>query len=189
MGEQPAPDRITGRASSTDLDLIHRVMAGDETALASLYDRYSGIVYSVARRILNDDGAAEEVLQDIFYQLWRTASNFDESRGGLTGWLLVSARNRAIDRLRHHKSSEGLDEERPVAVKSNLESQVAQSELMGKVKGSLLALPEAQRAALELAYFEGLTHTEIAERTGEPLGTIKTRLRSALQTLRQALNP
>lgn len=189
MGEQPAPDRITPETSSSDLALIQRAMAGDETALASLYDRYSGIVYSVARRILNDDGAAEEVLQDIFYQLWRTASNFDESRGGLAGWLLVSARNRAIDRLRRRKPSESFNEERPVVVKSNLESAAAQNELMEKVKGVLLALPEAQRAALELAYFEGLTHTEIAERTGQPLGTIKTRLRSALQTLRQALNP
>jgi RNA polymerase sigma-70 factor (ECF subfamily) len=189
MGEQPASDRIGPEISSSDLALIKRVMAGDETALASLYDRYSGIVYSVARRILNDEGAAEEVLQDIFYQLWRTASNFDESRGGLAGWLLVSARNRAIDRLRRRKVSKGLDEERPVVVKSNLESSAMQSELINRVKGVVLALPEAQRAALELAYFEGLTHTEIAERTGEPLGTIKTRLRSALQTLRQTLNP
>ena len=189
MGEQPAPDHTAPETSPRDLALIQRVMAGDETALASLYDRYSGIVYSVASRILNDDGAAEEVLQDIFYQLWRTASNFDESRGGLAGWLLVSARNRAIDRLRRRKVLVGLDEERPVAVKSDLESAAAQGELMEKVTGALLALPEAQRAALELAYFEGLTHTEIAERTREPLGTIKTRLRAALQTLRQALNP
>jgi len=174
---------------SSDMTLIRGVMAGDETALASLYDRYSGVVYSVAKRILDDQGAAEEVLQDIFYQLWRTASNFDESRGGLAGWLLVSARNRAIDRLRRRKPSEGIDDDKPVAVKSSLESEIAQGELMGKVKGALQGLPETQRATLELAYFEGLTHTEIAQRTGEPLGTVKTRLRSALQTLRQALNP
>lgn len=189
MGKRPVEDRIPREPLSSDLTLIRRVMAGDETALATLYDRYSGVVYSAANRILNDNGATEEVLQDIFYQLWRTASNFDESRGGLAGWLLVSARNRAIDRLRRRKPSENIDDEKPVAVKSNLETEIAQSEMMEKVKGVLQALPETQRAALELAYFEGLTHTEIAQRTGEPLGTVKTRLRSALQTLRQALNP
>jgi RNA polymerase sigma-70 factor (ECF subfamily) len=174
---------------STDLSLIHRVTAGDETALATLYDRYSGIVYSVARRILNDNGAAEEVLQDIFFQLWQTASNFDESRGGLAGLLLVSARNRAIDRLRGRKPSESLDAEKMVSMRPALESEIMQNEMRAQIRGALDELPEAQRAALELAFFEGLTHSEIARRMGEPLGTVKTRIRSAVQTLKLALNP
>jgi len=173
-----------------DQNLIRRVVGGDETALAILYDRYAGIVYSMVRRVLNDVGAAEEVLQDIFHQLWRTASSFDAERGTLAGWLLVIARNRAIDRLRRRQKGE--DEplwENLVPCALNLESSVAREELMRKVRAALVALPGPQREALELAYFEGLTHTEIAERTGEPLGTIKTRLRSALQALRKTLNP
>ncbi len=178
--ESPIPDQ----------NLIRRVVGGDEAALAILYDRYAGIVYSVVSRVLNDVGAAEEVLQDIFHQLWRTASNFDAKRGTLAGWLLVMARNRAIDRLRRRrKGEEDPLVENLVPFALNLEASAAREELMGKVKAALVALPGSQREALELAYFEGLTHTEIAERTREPLGTIKTRLRSALQALRKTLNP
>ncbi len=177
--ESPIPDQ----------NLIRRVVGGDEAALAILYDRYAGIVYSVVSRVLKDVGAAEEVLQDIFHQLWRTASNFDADRGTLAGWLLVIARNRAIDRLRRRRKAEDTLQENLIPFALNLESTVAREELMGKVKAALAALPGSQREALELAYFEGLTHTEIAERTREPLGTIKTRLRSALQALRRTLNP
>lgn len=173
-----------------DYELIGRVGGGDETALAILYDRYAGIVYSLAIRVLNDVGAAEEVLQDIFHQLWRTASNFDRERGTLAGWLLVMARSRAVDRLRRRqKGKEKALQENLVPCALDLESSVAREELVRKVKAVLAALPGPQRQALELAYFEGLTHSEIAARTREPLGTIKTRLRSALQALRKTLNP
>ena len=158
--------------------------------MRSLYDRYGGMVYSVAQRVLNDSGAAEEVLQDIFMQLWRNAESFDPARGSLSGWLLVMARNRAIDRLRRRPAGQNVDAETinvPLAV--SLESTVAQHELMARVAAAVAALPEAQQKTLELAYYKGMTHTEIAAATGEPLGTVKTRLRSALQTLRQALNP
>ncbi|MGH9439778.1 MAG: sigma-70 family RNA polymerase sigma factor, partial [Terriglobia bacterium] len=104
------PDNAEPRV--TDLELIRRITAGDESALASLYDRYSGIVYSVALRVLQDSGAAEEVLQDIFYQLWCNAANFDASRGTLGAWLLVSARNRSIDRLRRRKPATAAEDER-----------------------------------------------------------------------------
>lgn len=173
-------------AGAADLDLIRRVAQGDESALSGLYDRYGGLVYSVAYRVLNDVGAAEEILQDIFYQLWRTASNYDASRGKLGAWLLVSARNRAIDRLRRREPGEATTEAIPASL--NLESSVARGELIAKVKSACDILPTPQRETLELAYFEGMTHSEIAKRTGEPLGTVKTRLRTALQTLRQALN-
>jgi RNA polymerase sigma-70 factor (ECF subfamily) len=163
------------------------MVAGDQTALAILYDRYGGIVYSAVWRILNDTGAAEEILQDIFHQLWRTASAFDAARGTLPGWLLVTARNRAIDRLRRRRPEEGEElSENLIPLPFNLESSVAQQELVSKVKAWLSDLPPPQREALELAYFQGLTHSEIAQRTGEPLGTVKTRLRAALQTLRKA---
>jgi len=175
---------------ATDASLIDRIVQRDESALAALYDRYSGMLSSVLNRILRDTQAAEEILQDIFYQLWRNASQFDASRGSLSGWLLVIARNRAISRLRRHNPASG-DElnENTVVVASNLESSVAQRQLMAKVISALDNLPKEQRAAIELAYFEGLTHSEIAQRTGDPLGTVKTRLRTAVETLKRDLHP
>jgi RNA polymerase sigma-70 factor (ECF subfamily) len=169
---------------------MERMVQRDETALEALYDRYAGLLSSVLNRILRDTQAAEEILQDIFYQLWRTSSQFDPARGSLPGWLMVIARNRAISRLRHHNPAAGEELlENTVSLPSNLESAIAQKELLGRVKGAIDALPTEQRAAVELAYFEGLTHSEIAERTGDPLGTVKTRLRTALETLKRAMHP
>jgi RNA polymerase sigma-70 factor (ECF subfamily) len=173
----------------TDEALIDRIMQRDETALEALYDRYAGMLSSVLNRILRDAQAAEEILQDIFFQLWRTASQFDASRGSLGGWLMVIARNRAISRLRHHNPAAGEElVENTVSLRFNLESAVAQQQLLNKVKGAMDTLPKEQRVAVELAYFEGMTHTEIAEKTGEPLGTIKTRLRTAMETLKRVLH-
>jgi RNA polymerase sigma-70 factor (ECF subfamily) len=173
---------------ASDAALVARIVQRDESALAALYDRYSGMLSSVLNRILRDSQAAEEILQDIFYQLWRSATQFDASRGSLPGWLLVIARNRAISRLRRHNPASGEELlENTVVLATNLESTIAQQQLVGKVKGALDSLPKEQRAAIELAYFEGLTHSEIAERTGDPLGTVKTRLRSAVETLKRNL--
>lgn len=173
----------------SDAALIDRMIQRDETALEALYDRYAVMLTSVLTRILHDSQAAEEILQDIFYQLWRTASQFDPSRGSLPGWLLVIARNRAISRLRHRNPAAG-DElvESALPTPFNLESAISQQQLLGRIRGALEDLPKEQRAALELAYFEGLTHSEIAQRTGDPLGTVKTRLRSAVETLKRALH-
>lgn len=183
----------TGAALSSeanDAALVRRVVEGDESALAMLYDRYSGVVYSAVKRIVDDTGAAEEVLQDIFYQLWRNASSFEPTRGSLAGWLLVSARNRAIDRLRR-RGRAAMEElgENLVAFPFQLESQIVRTDMIAKVKSVLETLTPEQREALDFAYFEGMTHSEIAQRTGEPLGTVKTRLRSALGVLKRALNP
>jgi RNA polymerase sigma-70 factor (ECF subfamily) len=180
-----------GDARSTDSDkaLLDRVVKGDESALAVLYDRYSGLVYSGALRITRDEGAAEEILQDTFYQVWRSAERFDPGRGSLAGWLLVAARNRAISRIRRKsgRDNEELDENK-VLLPCNVESAAAQSILLQRVTTVLKELSQPQREAVELAYFEGMTHTEIATRTGEPLGTVKTRIRSAIGILKRALS-
>jgi RNA polymerase sigma-70 factor, ECF subfamily len=177
---------IVVEARASDAALVARIVERDESALATLYDRYAGMLSSVLNRILRDTQAAEEILQDIFFQLWRSAPQFDASRGSLPGWLLVIARNRAISRLRRHNPASGEELlENTIVLPTNLESTLAQQQLIGKVKGALESLPKEQRAAVELAYFEGLTHSEIAARTGDPLGTVKTRLRSALETLKR----
>jgi len=177
--------RTESEDRSLDQDLMEAIAQGDEAALGQLYDRYSGLVYSVALRVLRDTGAADEILQDVFFQLWRKASQFDASRGAMGSWLVVMARNRSISRLRRKSSVEETNvEEIAVAQPYRMENSLMAREMLAKVRGAMDGLPPAQRDAVELAYFEGLTHSEIAERTGEPLGTIKTRLRSAMETLR-----
>src|SRR5579862_5309699 len=174
---------------ATDAALVQKITQRDEAALAALYDRYAGMLSSVLNRILRDTQAAEEILQDIFYQLWCGASRFDPARGSLPGWLMVIARNRAISRLRRHNPAAG-DELTQVAVASpfNIETAAAQDQLFGRVQGALENLPAEQRAAIELAYFEDMSHSEIAQKTGDPLGTVKTRLRSAIETLKRNLH-
>ena len=172
----------------SDWSLLERVVQQDESALSELYDRYNGLVFSEAKRILRDAGAAEEILQDLFYQVWRTASQFDPARGSLAGWLAVVARNRAISKLRK-KSGRGEElQENAVDLRVDMETSASRNLLVEKVRKVLGSLPEGQRAAVEYAYFEGMSHSEIAAKTGEPLGTIKTRIRSAMETLKQVLN-
>jgi RNA polymerase sigma-70 factor (ECF subfamily) len=154
--------------------------------MAALYDRYSSIVYSVALRVLQDTGAAEDVLQDIFMQLWRNPGAFDASRGNMGAWLAVIARHRAIDGLRRRRPVNDI-EHIVVSVEPDLVGEADRSRAMDKVHGALQSMPAQQRSALEMAYFEGLTHVEIAEKTGEPLGTIKTRIRAGLLSLRRVL--
>lgn len=177
------------RSADSDKALLDLVVKGDEAALAVLYDRYSGLVYSCALRITRDEGAAEEILQDTFYQVWRSAEKFDPDRGSLAGWLLVASRNRAISRLRRRggRENEELDEN-SVVLASNVESSAARNLLLQRVTAVMAQLSVPQREVVELAYFEGMTHTEIATRTGEPLGTVKTRIRSAMGILKRALN-
>ena len=173
-------------ATTSDLALVTAIRSGDQSAMAALYDRYSSIVYSVALRVLQNTGAAEDVLQDIFMQLWRNPGAFDASRGRMAAWLAVVARHRAIDALRRCRPENDI-EDVVVAVEHDLASDADRSRTMDKVRGALQTMPAPQRSALEMAYFEGLTHSEIAEKTGEPLGTIKTRIRTGLLSLRRAL--
>lgn len=166
-----------------EMRLVGRVRAGDQQALAELYDRYSSVVYAVALRVLQDAAAAEDVLQDIFLQLWRNPDSFDASRGSLTAWLAVISRHRSIDRLRKRRPETDI-EDCVIAGSTDLRDETERSLIIEKVRGELNGMNPEQRQAMELAFFQGLTHTEIAEKTGEPLGTIKTRIRSGLQQLR-----
>jgi RNA polymerase sigma-70 factor (ECF subfamily) len=161
--------------------------SGDQSAMAELYDRYSGIVYAVALRVLGDTGAAEDVLQEVFLQLWRNPGAFDAARGSLGAWLAVITRNRSIDSLRRRRRRPETDiEDVILSVAPDLAGEADRSRAAEKVRGVLGTMPASQRSALEMAYFEGMSHSEIANKTGEPLGTIKTRIRSGLIALRKA---
>jgi RNA polymerase sigma-70 factor (ECF subfamily) len=169
------------------------MVAGDEGALAALYDRYSGMLFAMLVRTLRDPQAAEEILQDLFLQLWRGAARFDATRGSLPAWLMVIGRNRALSRLRtreHREIPEDIEAFPANAVPSsvNLEDDAERSLLMEKLRSAMATLPAEQREAVELAYFEGMTQTEIAARTGSPLGTVKSRVRSAMQSLKQVFD-
>jgi len=187
--ERKRSERVQSAGSQLaikDSVLVSGVRAGDEHAMAQLYDRYSPVVYSVALRVLADTGAAEDVLQEVFLQLWRNPAAFDSNRGSLGAWLAVITRNRAIDSLRKRKPETAADEV-VISVDLDIENETDRRRVLEKVRGLVNALPPEQRKALEMAFFEGLTHTEIAERTKEPLGTIKTRIRTGLLSLRKAL--
>lgn len=170
-----------------DAALIARLRAGDESAMSDLYDRYSGVVYGVALRVLRDTTAAEDLLQEVFLQLWRRPQSFNADRGRLAPWLAVIARNRAIDMLRKRPPENDISE-LPIATAVDLEDAAVERLAIDKVRGVLSGLPPEQRKALEMAFFEGMTHTEIAAKTGDPLGTVKTRIRSALLAVRKAFS-
>jgi RNA polymerase sigma-70 factor (ECF subfamily) len=172
-------------SAQDDSALLALVERGDEQAMASLFDRYSKVVYSVSLRVLRDPASAEDVLQEIFMQIWRNPGGFVATRGSLGGWLTVVARNRSIDALRRKKPSEQV-EEMALASNYNLADEAERNSLIEKARGVIRLLPIEQRKTLEMAFFDGLTHSEIAEMTGDPLGTVKTRIRSALSSLRKA---
>lgn len=180
------PGRAGTNSHESDELLLNRVAEKDQKAMTSLFDRYGGLVYSVGLRVLRDTKGAEDLLQDVFFQLWRNPKAFLPSRGSLGAWLLVVTRNRAIDVLRRRRPMDSVDDY-PISSSENIASKVEQGAMMQKVRTVLTSLPQEQRNAVELAYFEGLSQTEISERTGDPLGTVKTRIRLALISLRKAL--
>jgi RNA polymerase sigma-70 factor, ECF subfamily len=175
----------TAIGSVDDSALLTRIGQRDENAMEDLFRRYSGAVYSVALRVLHDSGQAEDVLQEVFLQLWRDPTVFVQQRGSLGGWLVVVARNRAIDLLRRRKPTDSVDDV-VLASSVNVAEEAERNTIMQKVRQVIAGLPQEQRNTLELAYFEGLSHTEIASRTGDPLGTVKNRIRQALISLRKA---
>lgn len=171
--------------SQDDATLLALVRRGDEHAMASIYDRYSKIVYSVALRVLRDPASAEDVLQEVFLQVWRSPERFVAIRGSLGGWLTVVTRNRSIDALRRKKPYDTIDD-LSLASQYDLAAEAERNTMAEKARVVIYKLPPEQRKTLEMAFFDGLTHSEIAEMTGDPLGTVKTRIRSALTTLRKA---
>jgi RNA polymerase sigma-70 factor (ECF subfamily) len=175
-----------------DLDAVTRMAAGDESALATLYDRHATAIYSLALRITRRPEDAEDVTQQVFTQAWRTSARYDRSRGVVAAWLLMMARSRAIDCLRRRNPTlDGMVDDSQLAAipdpEPSVEYVVATREQVERVSMAMAALPDEQRRALELAYYEGLTQREIATRTSTPLGTVKTRVRTALQSLRAAI--
>ena len=175
-----------GDAQAGDELLLSRVKGNDQQAMTDLFDRYGSMVFSVALRVLNDPGQAEDVMQEIFFQIWRNPDSFVQGRGSMGAWLAVMARNRAIDALRRRKPTESVDDV-VLASPTNLASEIERNSLMEKVRQVMKDLPSEQQNSVKLAFFEGLTHSEIAARTGDPLGTVKTRIRSALMSLRKAI--
>lgn len=178
------------KAKAEDLQVLRAIQQGEEAALADLYDRYRAILFGLILRILHSQPEAEDVLQDVFVQVWQRASNFDESRGKPFTWLVTLARSRAIDRLRALESRGRTATEAVRAVEEDVSDAVGdtfRSEQSKIVRDALARLSEEQRKVLVLAYFEGLTQSEIAERTDEPLGTVKTRMRSGTIKLRELL--
>ena len=165
--------------------MVTSLKAGDQGAMAELYDRYSSVVYAVALRVLGDTGAAEDVLQEIFLQLWRNPGAFDAARGSLGSWLAVITRNRAIDSLRKRRPETDI-EDVVLSVAPDLAGEAERARVAEKVRGVMGTMTPVQRSALEMAYWEGMSHSEIADKTGEPLGTVKTRIRAGLIVLRKA---
>ncbi|HEY5630362.1 MAG TPA: sigma-70 family RNA polymerase sigma factor [Candidatus Limnocylindrales bacterium] len=197
------------RSSPDDAALARRIAAGDEAAFAEAYDRHADIVYGSVMRLIHDREAAEETVQDVYLAVWRNAGQYNPAAGGLLSWVLGIARNKAIDRLRAASRRPRLvvlgetDDEREAAMEramatgrptrslgeADLGPEEAATRAWAKavVRAALSAMPALERQAIRLAYDEGLTQAEIAERLGWPLGTVKTRTRRALLTLRAAL--
>ncbi len=180
------------RAAAHDADLVARVANGDNVALAELYDRYSGLLLALSRRILTSGHDAEEVLQEVFLQAWNQASRYDRSRSSVSTWLVLITRSRSIDRLRSRQVFDrtlgSLQQENqgkhtsPEGARSVLWEQRRQ-----RLSTVLAELPDPQREVLEMAFFRGMTQSEIAASTDIPLGTVKTRTLLAMKKLRQAL--
>jgi len=177
-----------------DVRLIQQVAGGDASALAAVYDLHAGTVYALALRILGEEGDAEDVVQEVFAQAWRQAGRYDAARGSVAAWLLIMTRTRAIDRLRSRQArpdrGQGVDDtalERYASPAADPVDEMALEQDVVRVRRALGELPLLQRVAIELAFFEGLTQREIAERLEQPLGTVKTRIRLGLLKLRDAL--
>ncbi|MDX1977985.1 MAG: sigma-70 family RNA polymerase sigma factor [Pseudanabaenaceae cyanobacterium bins.68] len=179
----------TPMPNQTEARLIHQIAQQDQSALAQLYDRYAPVLFAFAYRILNSLEESEEAVSDVFLQVWKTASSYDPQKSRVDTWLFMLTRSRALDRLRrlarHHRNQVAA-QELPTVTKP-LDEGLIYRDRYDRVQHALSQLPAPQRQVLELSYFGGMTHTEIALRLNLPLGTIKTRIRLAIAKLKHLL--
>jgi len=180
---------MSALAADEAIELIRQLAGGDRGAFGRFYDAYSTLVFTFALRMLRERAAAEDLLQEVFLQVWRDAPSYSPERGTPEAWLVMITRSRAIDKLRsirrRFKSFVSMERPSGQSYDAEVESGAAASEARIMVNSALAQLPDNQRQVLEMAYFDGLSQTEIAARTNEPLGTVKTRMRAALQRLRE----
>jgi RNA polymerase sigma-70 factor (ECF subfamily) len=179
------------QAPAADGELIARLQKRDPQALAELYDRYGRVAYSLILRVVRDAAIAEDLVQETFLRVWNRAQGFDAERGAIGPWLLAVARNRAIDWLRSTSGRERnaleFEETDHPSLYTDMEPGLLLSDKARRVKAAMERLPDNHRQVIELAYFEGLSQTEMAKRLGQPLGTVKTWVRTALKSLRDDL--
>jgi RNA polymerase sigma-70 factor (ECF subfamily) len=180
------------REVSLDATLLSRLLQKDVSAFEQLYDRHSRLVYGLVLRILQQASTSEEVVQDVFLQLWRNADQYDSSRGPFVPWLCTMARNRALDQLRlkserQRRREDQPDELPPVVVAPDYEKALDEKRRAERVRVLMASLAPQQKKAIELAYFEGLSHSEIAAALKEPLGTVKSWIRNGLLRLKEGL--
>jgi RNA polymerase sigma-70 factor (ECF subfamily) len=177
--------------AGADRDLVERLQRRDAQALAELYDRYGRLVYSLILRVVRDGAIADALVQETFLRVWNRVHGFDCEKGAIGPWLLAVARNRAIDYLRsaggRERNALEFEETDHPALYTNMEQDLLQSDQTRRVRAAMEKLSANQRQVIELAYFEGLSQTEMAERMGQPLGTVKTWVRTALKHLRDEL--
>jgi RNA polymerase sigma-70 factor, ECF subfamily len=190
---RPLPLRGTRVNMTADLPdnpiaLLQQIASGDRDAFRRFYDRYASLAFTFALRLLGSQSDAEDLLQEVFLQVWRQAQSYSPERGSPEAWLITMTRSRGIDKLRslRRRSTSPISPDEPARVESGaqVEPPTEASEAKVMVQGVLARLPETQRMVLELAYFDGLTQSEIATRLAEPLGTVKTRMRAGLERLR-----
>ena len=193
QAKQPIRIRTASSADDADRAVLIRLADGELDALEHLYDRYKTMAYSIAYRITNDPTLAEDVVQEAFLGAWRNAARYIEGRGSVKTWLLSIVHHRAIDAIRRRRPTTGLPDPIEAAVPAALTmpdvwAEVSASLDADTVRDALTVLSDVQRQAIEMAYFGGLTQLEIAERTGTPLGTVKSRMRLGLLAMRRALD-
>ena len=184
--------QTVGTPADAPVALLARIGQGDREAFGRFYDAFAGLALGLIRRILRDPAASEEVLQEVFWQIWQEAARYDPRRGSPEAWVIMRSKTRAIDRLRAIRRREktfvsSADESLTRLSEAPDENPGVAAETRGLVRTALDGLPEPQRRVVELAFFEGLTQSEIASRLGEPLGTVKTRARMGLERLRSLL--
>ncbi|MFQ5525489.1 MAG: sigma-70 family RNA polymerase sigma factor [Thermoanaerobaculia bacterium] len=189
---KPSSETTQARQVPHEVELVERIAAGDSAALADLYGRFSGMLLGLATKILGDPADGEEVLQEVFVQVWKQAGRYQRSRSSVSTWLVLITRSRSIDRLRSRNvklrtATEARRENPNPHTSPEGMANVLMDERRKRLQAELSALPPEQREVLEMAYYRGMTQREVAEATGTPLGTVKTRTLLAMKKLRQAM--